>query len=165
MGVDRAGPFKTPGFESQLSAREVQELVEWDKLPCLHLCGTVRRLFIGGVEWHFPGTRACRVGPFKTSGFDSQLSPREAPETVECKNKNQKPKNGLLVPTQHCEDCLNRVVWDTRTGEERLGCHHFSPITNKVGLWTVGPQWRREPTYIRPCRSMPSNWVFTGVRL
>ena len=42
--------------------------------------------------------------------------------------------NHQLAPEEHCEDSLNRVVWDTRSREERLGVAIFLPITNKVGL-------------------------------
>ena len=38
------------------------------------------------------------------------------------------------MPAQHCENSLSTVVWDTLPREERLGCHYFLSITNKVGL-------------------------------
>ena len=40
----------------------------------------------------------------------------------------------------HCEDNLNRVVWETWAGEERLRCHHFLTITNKVRLQEMDSQ-------------------------
>ena len=58
---------------------------------------------------------------------ESQPSTREAWELVE----QDKPP---CLRLRHSEDCLNRVVWDTWSMEERLGSRHFSPITNKVGL-------------------------------
>ena len=39
-----------------------------------------------------------------------------------------------LVPTQHCEDCLKRVVWDTRPGRRDWGVTIFLPVSNRVGL-------------------------------
>ncbi|XP_039079917.1 cyclin-dependent kinase 2-associated protein 2-like [Hyaena hyaena] len=36
-------------------------------------------------------------------------------------------KTAQFMPLWHCEDGLNRVVWDTWYQEETLGCHDFSP--------------------------------------
>ena len=33
----------------------------------------------------------------------------------------------------HCEDDLNRLVWDPWSREERLGCHHFTPHHQQGG--------------------------------
>ena len=60
------------------------------------------------------------------SGFESQTSAREPQELAE----GDKPP--CLHP-QHCEDSLNKVDWDTRSGEERLGCRHFSPHHQQWG--------------------------------
>ena len=46
------------------------------------------------------------VGSLKTSGFESQLT-----------------------PVRHRKS----MVWDTRSKEERAGCHHFSPHHHMVG--------------------------------
>ena len=68
----------------------MQESAERDKLPCSCPEGTVRRPPINGVEWHFPGTRAQGVGPFRKSGFESQTNPKEVWETVESEIKKKK---------------------------------------------------------------------------
>ena len=41
--TQRAGSFKTSGFECQPSYWEAWETVEWDKLAFLHPCDTVKR--------------------------------------------------------------------------------------------------------------------------
>ena len=73
--------------------------------------------------------------------FESQPSTREAQESAE------RGKPPLLHPW-HSEDGSNRVVWDTRSVEERLGCRHFSPHHHQGGSSGIrqrGPQWRRDP--------------------
>ena len=100
------------------------------------------------------------MGSFKTLGFESQLNTWEAQETAE------RNRISLLTPSRHCEDSLDRVVWDTQSEEERLGCCHFSPITNKVGFQgtDIGPTVEVVPTYTKPCPSMPGNCVSTRAR-
>ena len=105
------GTFKTLGFKSQVSAREVQESVEWDKPHTQH-CEAAR-----GNSSLEPGHM--ERNSFKTSGFKSQLSSREAWESVKW---DKLPHSHL----QHSEDGLNKVVWVIRSMEERLGCRHFS---------------------------------------
>ena len=88
----------------------------------------------------------CTGGPFKTLGFKSQPRAREAQELVEWDKL-------LHLHLWHCEDGLNRVVWDTQS----MGVAIFPPITNKVGLQgtTVGPQWRQDwctPNHAPPCQ-------------
>ena len=82
-------------------------------------------------------SRAQGAGFLKTSGCESQPSTREARESSERdKPPGRRPR--------HCDDGLNRVVWDTQSVEERLGTGagrgeelpFFSPITK------LGPQGR-----------------------
>ena len=62
-----------------------------------------------GTEQHFPGTGVHGVGPFKTAGFKSQPSAREARESVE----QDKPC------AQHCEAAKKWLF--PRTGAHRAG--------------------------------------------
>ena len=89
------------------------------------------------LPWHWGAQNA----PVKILGFKCQPSTREARESAE----RDKPPCSHL---QHCEDGLNRVVWDTKSREERLGCRHFSPHHQQGGdSWNRqgGPQWRWDP--------------------
>ena len=66
------------------------------------------------------------AGLFKTSGFKSQLSAREAWEWLEW----DRPPGSCL---KNCKDGLNTVAWDTWSIEERLGYGHFSPPHQQSG--------------------------------
>ena len=54
---------------------------------------------------------------------------------------------GAFAPPRHCEDGLNRVACDTRSGEQRLGWHHCSPHYHMVGLqgWDSRATGDRDP--------------------
>ena len=103
-------------------------------------------------------SRAQRAGSLKTSGCESQPSTREARESSERdKPPGRRPR--------HCDDGLNRVVWDTQSVEERLGTGagrgeelpFFSPITK------LGPQGRDSGT--RHTKPRPSAHPSTCAKL
>lgn len=117
------GSFKTRGFESQPSVRKAQGMMEWD--IAAHSCSLNAEKShrpLVGAEWLYLGTKVLGVGSFKTLEFESQPSTWESEETVELGKK----KKGPFTPTQHCEDCLKRVVWEPGLGK-RLQCCHFPP--------------------------------------
>ena len=135
---------------------EGKELLQGQKTL---LAPTSQRPFAGWAEWHYPGTRVCGAGSFKTLGFASQHLGGMGDCGVELM--------GLLMLAQHCEDGLNRVVWVTQSEEERLGCHHFSSHHQQSGASGTdrGLAVEAEPACTKPHPSMPGNWVSTRARL
>ena len=123
------GSRKTLGFEPQPRAWKAQEMVEGDIGGCLHSrpLSTVRSQRpsvdrLGGVA--LP----------RNQGAWSRIRVLIPPKHLEGAGDCGAEQSGLLVPVWHCQDGLNKVVWDTWSGEERLGCCQFSPHHQQGGV-------------------------------
>ena len=137
-GVYRVGTLKASGFKSQLRARKVRELAEWDK-RCVWHCEAVGRLL--------PGTGTHGLGVFKTSVFKSQPSTREARESAEQDTTPHLHPGGTV-----------RMAWTEWFGIPGLwrrdrGVAIFLPTTTKVGLQRTdsGPTVEVGPDYTKSC--------------